>query len=402
MQFAGEVFFVLVKTHSLNLTFSCRLQTCVAQAELCVFQCVASAAHFFMEELKMKRKITIALSLLSLLMLLLLTGCSEKSVSEAQLKEDLLEQEEVQTCFSSEFTKESAYSIDTLEITKEQINSESKQHVIYCNFTIKNDYFNVELSAQCTYNFYDKGGWILDEFNVLEKSVIPISAAEGQEVINKVLDESSDEDYTGRTAINCLYNKTNKTLRHGTLSIVDSTFDKENMQTKIIVCYKSDVIEVNGHYLLHFDSDDGWVIESEQNTDENEKIVMYVDGYTADYSSAIGNFTSNPFGNMNITGYNLNIVEISENSISYSIKIDGYEAFTYLDSETLLDDFDPLTGTVSLRTGKYSMYGYKLDSPAGTYIYNPIDDRWDSSYGPNYPSSYSSNQFFVPRQLGRK
>ena len=39
MQFVGEVFLFLVKTHSLNLTFSYELQTCVAQAELCVFRC---------------------------------------------------------------------------------------------------------------------------------------------------------------------------------------------------------------------------------------------------------------------------------------------------------------------------------------------------------------------------
>lgn len=352
--------------------------------------------------MKKERKIMITLPLLFLLMFLLLTGCGEKSVSEMQLKNDLIKQEEVQTCFSSEFTNESTYSIDTFKIKKEQINRDNKQDLIYCDFTIKNDYFNVELSAQCTYNFYDKGGWILDELNILEKNVVPIRAAEGQEVINKVLDESSDVDYIGRTAINCLYNNTYKTLRHGTLSIVDSVFDKENMQSKIIVCYKSNVIEVNGHYLLYFDNDTGWIIESEQNTDENGKTVMCVDNYTADYSSAIGDFASTPFGDINITGYNLNIVGISENSISYSIKIDGYEAYTYLDSETLLDDFDPLTGTASLRTGKYYIYGYELDSPVGTYIYNPIDDRWDSSYGPNYPSSYSSNQFFIPRQLGRK
>ena len=38
--FVGEVFLFLVKTHSLKLTFSYGLQTCVAQAELCVFRCV--------------------------------------------------------------------------------------------------------------------------------------------------------------------------------------------------------------------------------------------------------------------------------------------------------------------------------------------------------------------------
>ena len=47
MQFVGEVFLFLVKTHSLNLAFSYELQTCVAQVELCVFRCVTSVAHFF-------------------------------------------------------------------------------------------------------------------------------------------------------------------------------------------------------------------------------------------------------------------------------------------------------------------------------------------------------------------
>ena len=350
----------------------------------------------------MNKKLMVTLPLLSLLILLMFSGCVKKSVSEDQLKNDLIKHEGVQTCFSSEFTKESTYTINSFEITKEQINNEDKQDLIYCNLTIKNDYFNVELSVKCTYNFYDKGGWILDEFNILEMNVTPISAADGQELINKILDVSSDKDYKNRTAINCFHNDTYKTLRHGTLSIIDCTFDNERMQTNVVVCYKSDVIEVNGHYILYFDKNDGWKIKYEENTDENKKLVMSVDNYDADYSCAIGNFTSNKVGNMNIVGYNLNVVEISNNLISYSLKIDGYESYTYLDSATLIDDFDPLTGTVMLRTGKYSMYGNELDSPAGTYIYNPIDDRWDSSYGPDYPNSYSSNQFFMPRQLGRQ
>ncbi len=383
------------------------------QSEFAFFGALTSvgALLYFMEEFYMKRMITIALLLLPVSILLLLTGCSKKSVSEVQLKNDLLEHEEVQACFFSEFTKESTYSIDALEIIKEQINSKSKQDLIYCNFKIKNDYFNVELSAQCTYNFYDKGGWILDELNILEKSTIPISCADGQEVVDKILKESSDKYYKDRTAINCLYNNTYKTLRHGTLSVVDSAFDKEKMQTKIFVCYKSDVIEVNGHYLLHFDNNAGWVIESKHNSDEDKKIVMYVSDFTADYSSAIGNFASIPFEKRNIIGYDLDVTEILNNSISYSIKIDDYEASmnTFLDSTTLLDDFDPLTGGVSLKikAKKRYLYGDELDpyvAHVGTFIYNPIDDRWDSSYGPNYPSldSYSPSQYFVPHQLGRK
>ena len=50
-QFTGEVFLLLVKMHSLYLHFSCRLQTCVAQAGVMRFSVRSfGCALFYYEE----------------------------------------------------------------------------------------------------------------------------------------------------------------------------------------------------------------------------------------------------------------------------------------------------------------------------------------------------------------
>lgn len=322
-----------------------------------------------------------------------------QSLSETQVKDDLIKREEIQNCFSSDYTYESSYTLSSFAIEKAQLNSEKKQDIIYCNISVVNDYFNVDLYAQCTYNYYDIGGWILDDLSVLEKNVNPIRAAEGQELVNKVINESPDDHYPDRIAVDTMDGRSCISLRHGELSLVDCVLYEDSMLTGINVCYKSDVLDVKGRYFLRFDSINGWRIDSDSLYEE--KLVMMIDDYTADYSSALGKFTSVQVGGRNILKYDLDVVDISDDLISYKIFTEGYETYEYVDDPILMDEFDPLTGSVQLRTGTYEMFGYTLDSPLSRYYYNPIDDCWDEYGGPNYPDSYSSNQFYVPRQLGR-
>lgn len=339
---------------------------------------------------------------LIVILTLSLCACGKASVSQAQYEKDIIAREEVQKCFLSEYVTNSNYELIASSVTKRQIDKDKNEDKIYCDVEIANEYFHVNLSVLMKYYFYDKNGWVLEKFEIIDKTVVPIGVANEDAVFNAVSDNLIDEIYEGRTAVLCLFNDEFKTLRHGRLTKVGSEFDSENQQMKLNVCYKSDVIEVNGYYLLDFDSRDGWSLHPVYDDAEYITDVMHISSYTADYSAALGSFSTIANGSMNISKYDLNITEITDNTISYSVDVEGFDTYyTYADSDVLQEIFDPLTGTFSLNSGEYSVSGTTMDFPLGNYFYNSIDDRWDSSSGPDYPNSWSSNQYFTPRTLGR-
>lgn len=340
---------------------------------------------------------------LTLILVFSLCACNKSSVTQTQYEKDIIAREEVQKCFLSEYVTDSNYELIASSITKRQIDKDKNEDKIYCDVEISNEYFHVNLSVLMKYYFYDKNGWVLENFEIIDKTVVPIGVANEESVFNVVSDNLIDEMYEGRTAVLCLFNDDIKTLRHGTLTKIGSEFDSENKQMKLNVCYKSKVVEVNGYYLLDFDSKNGWSLHPVYDDDKYITNVMYISSYTADYSAALGSFSTIANGSMNISKYDLNITEITDNKISYSVDVEGFDTYyTYADSDVLQETFDPITGTVSLYSGKYSTSGTTMNFLLGNYFYNPIDDRWDSSsYGPDYPNSWSSNQYFTPRTLGR-
>jgi len=50
---------------------------------------------------------------------------------------------------------------------------DAEQYVVYCTATQKSDMFKASNSYKMTYNFYDVGGWVLDECIVEKIDMIP-------------------------------------------------------------------------------------------------------------------------------------------------------------------------------------------------------------------------------------
>lgn len=113
------------------------------------------------------------------LFLLVIAGCTSPKTSEAKIKENLQECEFVKNgVVSSNYIDSSDYEIKEFNITKRK--TEKRTDDVYCDVTIKNDYVESKIECLLRYSYYDKGGWILDYSEVLQKETHPIAAINKQ------------------------------------------------------------------------------------------------------------------------------------------------------------------------------------------------------------------------------
>lgn len=65
------------------------------------------------------------------------------------------------------------YTLKTSSIEITKAKEDAEQYVVYCTATQENDMFKASNSYKMTYNFYDIGGWVLDECVVEKIDMIP-------------------------------------------------------------------------------------------------------------------------------------------------------------------------------------------------------------------------------------
>ena len=274
---------------------------------------------------------------------------SKDSVSTSQIKKDIIAREEVQTCFTASFTEADTFELDHYELIKEQINEEDKEDLVYATVTVKNTYFEVVLNVKCVYNYYDKGGWILDEFYIEStEQVTPIAAPSKNLVADYITDGSVVNDrYTGK--ILCSYQMQNYQLESGTLAFKEWMLD-ETGHANLLTSYQSKVLSVEGHYEVIFEENDWRIVN------EDDRVIMQIDSYTSDYSNATGSFTLE--GELHsfdpITYYgDLNIHEISNGQANYDLSFWMAEniKLNVRDGKNVSARFNDLTGTIHI--GRY-------------------------------------------------
>ncbi len=86
---------------------------------------------------------------------ILLCGCNN-TAKKAQIISDINE-------FGVELFEKEKIEITDCEIIKRQTNKEDKEDIVYCKLFSKTSYCDHEFQYKLTYNFYDEGGWILDD-----------------------------------------------------------------------------------------------------------------------------------------------------------------------------------------------------------------------------------------------
>jgi len=110
-----------------------------------------------------------------------LTGCTESVKSFNSIKKDDTILEFLQENYG-------VTEITNIALEKRQTNKEKKQDLVYCNITSKNDTDELNGTFLLSYNYYEKGGWILDSVTSKNATWKPLLRIEKDEALNLLCD----------------------------------------------------------------------------------------------------------------------------------------------------------------------------------------------------------------------
>lgn len=173
---------------------------------------------------------------------LLLSACSKKAgVDPKIINEDA---KNVEIVYDTEYVPESPYSYVSHEVIKRQTNIENKEDIIFLESHYKNDYFEITADVTLHYNFYDEGGWILDDKTFEIKDSYATSSPDFKSFFEKL--------YKNRYMnFHCDYNNEYRLTRISDIIYegVDFDIDSQSARMKIRLI-QGDIGEINAHYLF--------------------------------------------------------------------------------------------------------------------------------------------------------
>lgn len=283
-----------------------------------------------------------------------------RMISISKLKSDILENPSIQTCFTSPFTTESEYSVTGFEIIKEQINDSDKNIITYSDVTVENEYFSVNLQLKTVYNFYDIGGWIMDELYIEEITHVTPTRGPSPELVEEYIIPlySISGFYQGK--------EHNLILENNVFSVTESVLINPEC-SNVFAQYQTDNVTITGTFMFFF-SEEGW-------TCDVEKPAYHIVEYTADYSQALGSFSteSGPV----VQSVDLNVISIDGTTVTYDLNEFSMPGFSYSvqTGTNLTSEFDPITGDFWI--GNYAAV---LGSTPLYLSYNSNTDTWSVAF----------------------
>lgn len=177
-------------------------------------------------------------------------------VSMNQIETDISELSVVTNgVIESEYTPFTPYTVDSVEIEKRQTNINDKEDIVYCNIVISNEYYQTDLQIKLVYNYYDDGGWVLDEKDFIETQTFPISGVAIDNVYVDYLDYSNGFNDYASISQGSNFDRTK-------LQLVAHNTDLENKIDIVEYQYTYDKVIVNAQLIFNFDDNLGWTIDS--------------------------------------------------------------------------------------------------------------------------------------------
>lgn len=84
-----------------------------------------------------------------------------------------------------------SYKLETKDVEIEKASQDNKKYTIYCYATQENENYKADNYYLLVYNYYDIGGWILDECTIQEKNIVSLNACEMEFARNNLQTEFS-------------------------------------------------------------------------------------------------------------------------------------------------------------------------------------------------------------------
>jgi hypothetical protein len=130
----------------------------------------------------------IVMTLVLSMIVLVLVGCSNNVPSDDKILSNMNESEIVNVKIGNELKKLKVTSIDV-----KKDNKEDKSYTVYCTAKQADEKYECTADYVLYYNLYDKGGWILDKFDIENKKLNSLIAVP-EEALKETLSEQGYSD----------------------------------------------------------------------------------------------------------------------------------------------------------------------------------------------------------------
>lgn len=124
-----------------------------------------------------------------------LVGCGSKTVNESKIKSDLSGTDIIS--YTDESGNPQQLTITELTIDKRQTYKDKKEDIIYCTVHMENSHVKNTAEVILKYNYYDKGGWIMEKYEIINnfKPITPPSEKRIENQKQKLLEKYSSVEF---------------------------------------------------------------------------------------------------------------------------------------------------------------------------------------------------------------
>lgn len=279
-------------------------------------------------------------------------------VSSEQIQKDA---ENVEVEYSTKYVPTSDFKYISHDIIKRQTNTEDKEDLVYLESHYENDSFKIVAEIKLTYNFYDEGGWILDETDVEIKESFATKAPD----LTPVWDSFEIEE--SPPFIGCVYKGDFRVLHFNSFEYLGVELNEEDQSAKMRMRFtKTNGSEVILYYPYKYSLKGGWQrqltpVEGQVEVQINSRYGYNTIHYIAEVEKADFKYTMNVADGESFT---LRDMDIENNKIVVT-----------KNSQDYLYYFDPFSGRIYPKNpfNESKMY---FDLTAASFSYNGTTNEW--------------------------
>lgn len=250
------------------------------------------------------------------------------------------------------FSDEQSYSLKTESVTIDKAKKEEKSYIVYCTAKQESKKFAAKNKYILTYNYYEVGGWILDECTIDEINMTP-KCGLSKKKINEYISSM------GYSAVECIKSKktSDTSYTYDYSAIIEHPY-MDAVYNITVTCEYTNFI--------------GWNITAEESFDHNDWSKVYGKWYT-EFDDGDNHFTCT----LNVKEINEQqgtiIVDVTTTSSSpYGIK--GTNGLSSLTTEDIVAPIEIETTPSGLATG------CEYISTIVYYTYNSGGVTYDDAY----------------------